>query len=171
MERDGDGDHRPDERGKQDDDEHDQPGEQLAVAAAERADHQIAGQSDTDSEDGEDEVVQAIVRVGESDDDPHAGRTYEIGGPEKLTLAEVAELAWAAKNKPVSVLPVPMALAGIGLSMLDLVPGAPMGSDQYRSLKFDNTTQDNDVDTFGWEVSELTTLQSYLGVSDADLEE
>ena len=142
--------------------------EELVEMIADGVEGTTTGPHAEDEED--DEVVQAIVRVGASDDDPHAGRTYEIGGPEKLTLAEVAELAWAAKNKPVSILPVPMALAGIGLSMLDLVPGAPMGSDQYRSLKFDNTTQDNDVDTFGWEASELTTLQSYLGVSDADLE-
>jgi uncharacterized protein YbjT (DUF2867 family) len=108
---------------------------------------------------------------GSASDDPHAGRTYEIGGPEVLTLAEVAELAWAAKRKPVSVLPVPMPLAGIGLSLLDAVPGAPMGSDQYRSLKFDNTTANNAIDAFGWTESDLTTLQSYLGVTDAQLAE
>ena len=102
--------------------------------------------------------------------DPHVGNTYEIGGPEELTLAEVAELAWAAKRKPVSVVPVPMPLAGVGLSLLDAVPGAPMGSDQYRSLQFDNTTAANDIDAFGWQGSGLTTLQSYLGVSDSQLE-
>ncbi|MFC7176079.1 complex I NDUFA9 subunit family protein [Halosegnis marinus] len=104
------------------------------------------------------------------DEDPHVGRTYDIGGPEVLTLAQVAELAWAAKRKPVSVLPVPMPLAGIGLSLLDAVPGAPMGSDQYRSLKFDNTTSNNGIGAFGWEESDLTTLQSYLGVPDERLE-
>jgi len=128
---------------------------------------------DDDTDDTDEELVQATVRIdedGDSADGPHTGRTYEIGGPEELTLAEVAELAWAAKNKPTSVVPVPMALAGIGLSVLDLVPGAPMGSDQYRSLKFDNTTVDNGIDAFGWEASQLTTLQSYLGVADADLD-
>ena len=104
------------------------------------------------------------------DDDPHVGRTYEIGGPEVLTLAEVAKLAWAAKRKPISVVPVPMPLAGLGLSMLDNVPGAPMGSDQYRSLKFDNTTTNNGIGAFGWTESDLTQLQSYLGVTDAQLE-
>lgn len=103
-------------------------------------------------------------------DDPHAGETYEIGGPEELTLAAVAKLAWAAKRKPVSIVPVPMALAGIGLSLLDAVPGAPMGRDQYRSLRFDNTTSDNAIDAFGWRPEDLTTLQSYLGVTDEQLE-
>ena len=109
---------------------------------------------------------------GDADEsgDPHVGNTYEIGGPEELTLAEVAELAWAAKRKPVSVVPVPMPLADVGLSLLDAVPGAPMGSDQYRSLQFDNTTAANALDAFGWQGSDLTTLQAYLGVSDSQLE-
>jgi NADH dehydrogenase len=96
------------------------------------------------------------------EDDEHVGQTYEIGGPEKLTLAEVATLAHGADGRPVSVVSVPMALAGVGLGILDKVPGAPMGSDQYRSLQFDNTTADNDVGAFGVDESDLTTLESYL---------
>ncbi|MFB6116900.1 complex I NDUFA9 subunit family protein [Halosegnis sp.] len=107
----------------------------------------------------------------EEEADPHIGNTYELGGPEKLTLAEVAELAWAAKRKPVSVVSVPMSLAGLGLSLLDAVPGAPMGSDQYRSLRFDNTTSDNAIEVFGWTSEDLTTLQSYLNVTDAQFAE
>lgn len=100
----------------------------------------------------------------DTDGDPHAGRIYEIGGPEVLTLAEVARLAHAADGKPVDVVPVPMFLAKIGLSLADHLPGAPMGSDQYRSLQFDNTTADNDVGAFGVDESELGTLASYLDV-------
>lgn len=134
------------------------------------------GENDDSAEDadGDDESTEdADEAEEESDDgdDPHVGRTYDIGGPEVLTLAEVAKVAWAAKRKPVSVLPVPMPLAGIGLSLLDAVPGAPMGSDQYRSLKFDNTTTNNGVEAFGWTESDLTTLQSYLGVTDDQLAE
>lgn len=117
-------------------------------------------------ETGEGGVTQAIRAVDtESEgEDPHVGRIYEVGGPEALTLAQVARLAHAADGKPVNVVPVPMPLAGIGLSVLDLVPGAPMGSDQYKSLKFDNTTTRNAVEAFGYEESELTTLADYLGV-------
>ncbi|MFB6192306.1 MAG: complex I NDUFA9 subunit family protein [Haloarculaceae archaeon] len=121
-------------------------------------------------EPGEGEPIPAITPVDE-DTDPHAGRTYELGGPEKLTLAEVARLAHAADNKPVHVVPVPMPLAGVGLSLLDAVPGAPMGKDQYRSLQFDNTVQDNDLDAFGVRPEDLTTLQEYLGVTDDRLRE
>jgi NADH dehydrogenase len=55
-----------------------------------------------------------------------------------------------------------MSLSKIGLSTLDYVPGFPFGSDQYRSLRMDNTTDGNDVTAFGVEESELTTLAAYL---------
>ena len=124
-------------------------------------------ETDDDAEGTDDEPDETDDEPDEMDD-PHIGRAYEIGGPEVLTLADVATLAHAADNKPVDIVPVPMALAKIGLSMLDFIPGAPMGSDQYRSLQFDNTTSHNDIDAFGVDEADLTTLASYLGV-DPDL--
>ena len=97
-------------------------------------------------------------------DDEHVGETYEIGGPEVLTLRQVTDYVYEAEKKGVTVVPLPMPLAKIGLSVLGAVPGFPMGSDQYRSLKFDNTTADNDVEAFGVDRSALTTLGGYLGV-------
>ena len=120
------------------------------------------------------DLVSMLADTIESggEDDPHAGRTYEIGGPEVLTLAEIAELAHGADGRSVGVVSVPMSLAGIGLrsldvvpgSVLDAVPGLPrMGSDQYRSLQFDNTTETNDVVAFGVEPDALRTVSEYLG--------
>jgi NADH dehydrogenase len=97
------------------------------------------------------------------DAEAHVGETYEIGGPDKLTLAEIARLIHRSDGRSTTVVPVPMALARIGLSVGDLIPGFPMGTDQYRSLQFDNVTDDNDVDAFDVRVGELTTLKAYLG--------
>ena len=97
-------------------------------------------------------------------DDEHAGETYEIGGPEVLTLRQVTDYVYEAERKGVTIVPLPMPLAKIGLSVLGAVPGFPMGADQYRSLKFDNTTADNDVAAFGVDQSGLTTLGEYLGI-------
>jgi NADH dehydrogenase len=97
------------------------------------------------------------------EDETHVGATYEIGGPDKLTLAEIARLIHRSDGRSTTVVPVPMALAKIGLSVGDLIPGFPMGTDQYRSLQFDNVTDDNDVDAFDVGVGELTTLKAYLG--------
>jgi len=96
------------------------------------------------------------------EDDDYEGDVYEIGGPEKRTLADIARLVHGSEGRPATVVPVPMALAKIGLSVLGSLPGAPMGADQYRSLQFDNTTAHNDVEAFGVDETALTTLGDYL---------
>ncbi|OYR59434.1 complex I NDUFA9 subunit family protein [Halorubrum halodurans] len=108
------------------------------------------------------DLVPMLAAALESDD--HVGAVYEVGGPETLTLREVTNLVYEAERKGVTIVPLPMPLARLGLSVLGAVPGFPMGSDQYRSLKFDNTTADNDVGAFGVDASEMTTLAAYLGV-------
>ncbi|MFC7043235.1 complex I NDUFA9 subunit family protein [Halonotius sp. GCM10025705] len=95
-------------------------------------------------------------------DDAHVGETYELGGPENLTLREITNMVYDAEGKSITIVSVPMALAGVGLSVGGKIPGFPMGADQYRSLQFDNTTADNDIDAFGVEPGSLTTLGSYL---------
>ena len=124
------------------------------------------------------DLVPMIAEAATADGDgPHVGSTYEIGGPEILTLAEIAKLAHAAEGRPVGVVPIPMGIAGIGLRSLDLVPGSVldavpgvprMGSDQYRSLRFDNTVDRNDIDAFGLEADDLLTVAAYLGIDPGD---
>lgn len=96
------------------------------------------------------------------EDDDHVGEIYELGGPDVLTLADVAKLAHGADGRSVTVLPVPMSLAGIGLSVAGSIPGFPMGADQYRSLKFDNTTDENAVSAFDTDEADLTSLRAHL---------
>jgi NADH dehydrogenase len=129
---------------------------------------------DNEETDGEDEPTSTTTRTDADADtaaelqtNPHVGQIYDIGGPDVLTLAEVARLAHAADNKPINVFNIPMGLAGVGLKLLDNVPGAPMGTDQYRSLRFDNTTTENDVTAFGVAPDELRSLADYLGVEAA----
>jgi len=98
-------------------------------------------------------------------EDGHVGETYAVGGPETLTLRQVTELVYEAERRGVTVVSLPMPLAKVGLSVLGAVPGFPMGLDQYRSLRFDNTTADNDVAAFGVDPGDLTTLSAYLGVA------
>lgn len=91
----------------------------------------------------------------------HEGETYELGGPEVLTLREVTEQVYDAEGRSVGIVPLPMGLAKIGLSAMGAV-GGPMGADQYRSLQFDNTTRRNDVSAFGAADSDLRRLDDYL---------
>ncbi len=109
------------------------------------------------------DLVPMLVAAVE--DDEHVGETYEVGGQETLTLREVTELVYEAERKGVRIVPLPMPLARVGLTVLGAVPGFPMGPDQYRSLTFDNTTGDNDVGAFGVDEAELTTLAEHLGIA------
>jgi len=108
------------------------------------------------------DIVPMLADAVEEED--HVGELYDIGGPEVLTMARVARLGHRADGRSVNVLPVPMSLSKVGLSMLDFVPGFPFGSDQYRSLEMDNTVEDNDVMAFDVSAEELTTLGEFLGV-------
>jgi NADH dehydrogenase len=112
------------------------------------------------------DLVTIIVEV--IDDPSHREQTYELGGPERLTLAEIARLIHRADGKSVTVLPVPMILARVGLTIGDAIPGVPMGLDQYRSLRLDNVTRKNDIGAFGLTKQDMTRLGEYLGPSGAD---
>ncbi|NHN59809.1 complex I NDUFA9 subunit family protein [Halorussus sp. JP-T4] len=107
------------------------------------------------------------------DEEDRGGETYELGGPEVLTLADVARQIYAAEGKSLRVLPIPMPLAELGLTVGGAVPGFPMGPDQYRSLRFDNTvgggdSDANDVHAFGVGPAELRTFDDYLAGGDGD---
>jgi NADH dehydrogenase len=99
------------------------------------------------------------------EDDTHTDETYELGGPEVLTLRAITEMVYEAEGTSITIVGLPMGLAGIGLKTLGVVPGFPMGGDQYRSLNFDNTTDDNDIGAFGVSAAEMQTLGGYLGVA------
>jgi NADH dehydrogenase len=108
------------------------------------------------------DLVPMVADAVEGDE--HVGETYEVGGPDVLTLREVTELVYDAEGQSITVVPLPMAMAKVGLSVLGTL-GFPMGSDQYRSLQFDNVTDDNDVGAFAVDESTLTSLASYLGLA------
>jgi len=98
------------------------------------------------------------------EDDEHVGQTYEVGGPETLSLREATELVFEAEGKSISIVPLPMPLAKIGLPVLGSL-GFPMGSDQYEGLDFDNTPATNDVEAFGRNPTSMRSFRSYLGVA------
>ena len=109
-------------------------------------------------------VGDVVPMLADAVEEERHGETYEVGGPEVLTLADVAKLARRAEGQSVTVVPVPMSLAGAGLKVAGALPGVPMGADQFRSLELDNTVTDNDVESFGVAPEDLKTLREYLGV-------
>ncbi|WP_255197281.1 NAD(P)H-binding protein [Halorarius litoreus] len=141
--------------------------EELEAEEDAEADEETDEEADADADDESDDTEEpAPAEPGEN---PHVGQIYEVGGPEVQKFSEVVELIYAAEHKPVSVIPVPMALADIGLSVLGAV-GGPLGPDQAKSLRKDLVVQHNDIDAFGVDPEELTTFADYLGVDESELD-
>jgi NADH dehydrogenase len=109
-----------------------------------------------------DDLVPMLAEALEADE--HVGQTYEVGGPETLSLREATELVFEAEGNSISIIPLPMPLAKIGLPVLGSL-GFPMGSDQYEGLDFDNTPTTNDVEAFDRTPASLRSFRSYLDVA------
>ena len=80
-----------------------------------------------------DDVAEAIARSLESPA-THGGKTYELGGPEALTMMEVNQRIADAQRRKRTFLPMPDALSATFAAL----PGTPMGSDQWNLLKQGN---------------------------------
>lgn len=146
-------------------------GEAEVEATDDEAEAETAGEAE--EEEGEAEEIEETEETEETEEgrgeptDPHVGKIYEIGGPEVLTLADVARLVHAADGKPVNVYSIPMGLTKLGLTLAEPIPMSPFGIDQYRSLKMHNTAEPNDIDAFGYKEDDLLTMAEFLGVDPA----
>ena len=97
------------------------------------------------------------------EDEKHIHQIYDLGGPEKLSMSEIAKIIEKSKGRGLTVLPVPMPLVKAGMKASEGL-GLKFGMDQYRSLKKDNTTAENDVKHFRKSVDDMETLSRYLGL-------
>jgi NADH dehydrogenase len=80
-----------------------------------------------------DDAAEAIAQVlGEPA--AHAGKTYEIAGPEVLTMLELNERIAAAQQRRRLFMPLPDGLARI----VAVLPGTPISSDQLALLRAGN---------------------------------
>lgn len=84
-------------------------------------------------------VVDLARAIAAAAIDPagHAGRTYEIGGPEILSMQQInAKVAqWTGHQRP--LIDVPDIVAA-GIARLGFLPGAPLTRDQWLMLQRDN---------------------------------
>ena len=80
-----------------------------------------------------DDVAEAIAQALENPGN-HGGKTYELGGPEALSMMEVNQRIADAQHRKRTFLPMPDALSATFAAL----PGTPMGSDQWNLLKQGN---------------------------------
>ena len=84
-------------------------------------------------------VVDLARAIASAAVDPgtHAGKTYEIGGPEVVTMRELNAriAAWTDHKRPLTNVPDIVAEA---ISRFGFLPGAPLTRDQWLMLQQDN---------------------------------
>jgi NADH dehydrogenase len=83
------------------------------------------------------DLAQAIGRAVE-DPTTHAGKTYELGGPEQIDMRELLERLATWTGRRPNFLDVPDAVAGAMARFGGWAPGAPITWDQWLMLQQDN---------------------------------
>jgi NADH dehydrogenase len=78
-------------------------------------------------------VAEALAAPGR-----HGGKTFELGGPEAITMLELHQRIAAAQGRARSFLPLPDAVSAAFAAMTGWLPGAPLSRDQWALLKAGN---------------------------------
>ncbi|MDD2868871.1 complex I NDUFA9 subunit family protein [Neomegalonema sp.] len=110
-----------------------------------------------------DDVAEAAVRSLEGE--IAAGRIFELGGPEVLTMKELMELMLRITQRKRVVADVPMGLMRFGAALTDWLPFAPVTRDQLKMLAHDNVASGElaGFEAFGIEPKSLeSVLPGYL---------
>jgi NADH dehydrogenase len=82
------------------------------------------------------DVVEAFARsVGRHD---VAGRTFQLCGPEVVTLGQIVRDTASALGLRRLILPLPAALSRAQAAVMDFVPGKPFSTDNYLSATLDS---------------------------------
>jgi NADH dehydrogenase len=82
------------------------------------------------------DVAKAIAAAA-LDPETFGNRTFELGGPEVLTMGELIHRTATMTGATPTFLELPDALSGL-IASLGFLPGAPITKDQWRMLKHDN---------------------------------
>ena len=89
-----------------------------------------------------DDVAEAIA-ISLEKPETHGGRTYELGGPEQLSMMEINQRIAAAQGRERRFIAMPDGVSGLFVSL----PGTPMSRDQWTLLKPGSTVSE-DARTF-----------------------
>jgi len=104
------------------------------------------------------DLAKAIA-IAALDPQTHAGKTYEIGGPQVMTMVELHRAILDLTGQNPEILPMPD-LFGNALSYLGFLPGAPLTRDQWLMLQRDNVPSGKvpGLDAFGIKPTPLAAV-------------
>jgi NADH dehydrogenase len=93
------------------------------------------------------------------------GQTYELCGPEILTLEQIVRLTAQVAKLPHRILPLPDVVGRAQAAIMDFVPGKPFSSDNFRSLTIDAVCREDGCARLGIRPRHmLEVLPTYLGL-------
>ncbi len=108
------------------------------------------------------DVADAFVRALE--DHGSFGETYELCGPDVLTLEQIVRMTAAVARVPCHILSLPDALGRLQAALLELLPGKPLSLDNFRSLTVDSVCTQNGLARLGIAPCHMmAVLPFYLG--------
>ena len=84
-----------------------------------------------------DDATLAVV-AALADAKAHGGKTYELGGPEVLTMLELNQRIAKAQGRSPVLLPLPDAISGAFATLTGWLPFAPLSRQQWLLLKAGN---------------------------------
>lgn len=89
------------------------------------------------------DVADAVV-AALADPSANGGKTYELGGPEVLSMAALNRWIASATGRTKTFMAMPDAIASAMASLVGWLPGAPMTRDQWLMLQSDNVVTGTD---------------------------
>lgn len=108
------------------------------------------------------DVVEAFMRSLR--DRSTIGKSYELCGPEVLTLEEIVRVTAEAAGLPCHILRLPDFIAALQAMAMGLLPGKPFSTDNYRSLTIDSVCKQDGCAELGIRPTRMAPMvRAYLG--------
>jgi NADH dehydrogenase len=109
------------------------------------------------------DVVAAMLRALEDDDT--AGESYQLCGPEVLTLRQIVTYVRDQLRLKRRILGLPDLVSRLQAAIMDFVPGKPFSTDNYRSLTVDSVCSVNGFARLGIQPRAMRAIvPRYLGL-------
>jgi uncharacterized protein YbjT (DUF2867 family) len=110
------------------------------------------------------DVAEAFMRA--LSDRKTFGETYELCGPNVMTLAEIVQLSGRAIGTKARIMPLPDFIARLQGIVMGLLPGKPFSLDNFKSLTVDSVCQDNGCARLGIQPRRMEGIVPlYLGAT------
>jgi uncharacterized protein YbjT (DUF2867 family) len=89
---------------------------------------------------------------------PYAGGTFELGGPQVMTMAELSRWICRATGRDRPLAPIPDPLGRLLARLTGWLPGAPVSWDQWLMMERDNVARGDGFEAFGIRPAPLAAL-------------